>query len=194
MGLFKGLLALSVCRSPPRWRCSCSSASRACGVRWPNRSNNLSRGVAMKRSQLIVVLAAVAAIAAIVVAGRGGGGDKPQGAAARASSSGPAGAVRVTMASSPEKLALVQALAKDFNASGAKVGGRPVFVSAYTANSGDEEAAIARAARGPGGDRPVVWSPASTLWARLLDNETDRGLVATKNPSIVRSPLVLAMW
>jgi Ca-activated chloride channel family protein len=148
----------------------------------------------MKRSQLIVVLAAVAAIAAIVVAGRGGGGDKPQGAAARASSSGPAGAVRVTMASSPEKLALVQALAKDFNASGAKVGGRPVFVSAYTANSGDEEAAIARAARGPGGDRPVVWSPASTLWARLLDNETDRGLVATKNPSIVRSPLVLAMW
>src|SRR4051794_39998519 len=146
----------------------------------------------MKRSQLIIVLAAVAAVAVIGFVGAGGNGND-NGAATHAPL--PSDAVQVTLASSPEKLKLVEQLAKEFNATGARVEGRPVVVSVRSANSGEEEVAIGRAARGEtGGDRPVVWSPASSLWGRLLDHETDRALVPDSNPSIVRSPLVLAMW
>jgi Ca-activated chloride channel homolog len=141
----------------------------------------------MKRSQLIVVLAAVVAVAVIGVVSRDGDDGQP-------ASRGPANAVRVTVASSPEKLALMQAVAREFNASGARVEGRPVVTSVRSAASGDEEVAIARAARGEGGDRPVVWSPASSFWARLLEHDTDRALVPSSSPSIVRTPLVLAMW
>src|SRR5439155_22267535 len=42
--------------------------------------------------------------------------------------------------------------------------------------------------------RPVVWSPASSLWTRLLQHDADAKLLADTNPSIVRSPLVLATW
>ena len=42
--------------------------------------------------------------------------------------------------------------------------------------------------------RPVAWSPASSLWGRLLNFEADREYVADDNPSIVRTPLVIAMW
>ena len=146
----------------------------------------------MKRSQLIVVLAAIAAV--VVIAAGGRGENKKSGAAVRSSPTAPAGSVEVTVASSPEKLKLVEKLAKEFNASGARVGGRPVFVAVSSKNSGEEKDAIAQAARGRGGDRPVVWSPASTLWANHLEYDTDLDLVPDEAPSIVRSPLVLAMW
>ena len=147
----------------------------------------------MKRSQLVVVLAAVVAVALVGVAGQRGGDDgKDNGAAKRGSQ--PANAVQVTVASSPEKAALVARLADEFNATHPSAGGRPVVVSVSKPNSGDEEAAIAKAASGSGGDRPVVWTPASTLWARLLEHDADRDLVPEHNKSIVRTPLVLAMW
>jgi Ca-activated chloride channel homolog len=141
----------------------------------------------MKRSQLIVVLAAAAAVVAVAVAS-GGRGEE------HGATRGPANAVRVTVASSPEKLALLEALVREFNASGARVEGRPVVASVRSAASGEEEVAIARAAGGEGGDGPVVWSPASSFWARLLEHDADRSLVPGSTPSIVRTPLVLAMW
>src|SRR4051794_35234802 len=111
----------------------------------------------MKRGQLIVVVAAIAAVVTIGAIGRGSNdNDKPN---ASRGSSAPAGAVKVTLASSPEKVKLVAAVADAFNRTGATVGGKPVFVDVYSASSGDEETAIAR-----GTDKPVVWSPASTLW------------------------------
>ena len=42
--------------------------------------------------------------------------------------------------------------------------------------------------------KPVAWSPASSLWGRLLNFEADRPLAPEENPSIVRTPLVIAMW
>ena len=41
---------------------------------------------------------------------------------------------------------------------------------------------------------PALWSPASSFWGRLLNYEADQRLVADENPSIVRTPLVIAMW
>ena len=39
-----------------------------------------------------------------------------------------------------------------------------------------------------------MWSPASSLWGRLLNFEADRVLAPEENRSIVRTPLVIAMW
>ena len=40
----------------------------------------------------------------------------------------------------------------------------------------------------------MAWSPASSLWGRLLNFEADQELAPEENPSIVRTPLVIAMW
>ncbi|HYI17956.1 MAG TPA: vWA domain-containing protein, partial [Solirubrobacteraceae bacterium] len=42
--------------------------------------------------------------------------------------------------------------------------------------------------------QPTMWSPASSFWGRLLNYEADRRLVADENPSIARTPVVIAMW
>ena len=42
--------------------------------------------------------------------------------------------------------------------------------------------------------KPALWSPASSFWGGLLNHEADRPLVPDENPSIVRTPLVIAMW
>jgi Ca-activated chloride channel family protein len=150
----------------------------------------------MKKSQLLVLVVAAAAVAliALVTSGKGNSAHGHATPAGPSAAHAPRGAVIVSVASSPEKLALVQQLARSYDATRPTVGGRPVVVTVKTANSGDEATAIARAARGGIGDRPVVWSPASSLWLRLLGHETHRGLVADTNPSIVRTPLVLAVW
>ncbi len=147
----------------------------------------------MKRSQLIVVFAAVVAVAVIAIANRGNG--KDHGSAAQTSSSVPKNAVVVSVASSPEKGDLVKKAAAAYNDTGPTLSGRPVYVKVTTPASGVEETAIANAAGGkPGGDKPVVWTPASSLWGRLLEHDADKALIPARTPSVVRSPLVLAMW
>jgi Ca-activated chloride channel family protein len=147
----------------------------------------------VKRGQAVIVALAAAAVAIMaLVAGSGGGGDdKPASTPTTATSvaRAPAGAVVVTFAYSPEKEALLTPLVRAFNASGAKAGGRPVFVQATSQASGDSERAIAK-----GTSKPVAWSPASSLWGRLLNYEADRAYVGDDNPSLVRTPLVIAIW
>jgi Ca-activated chloride channel family protein len=69
------------------------------------------------------------------------------------------------------------------------VGGKPVFVEAENRSSGDVESKVAR-----GTYQPVAWSPSSSLWGRLLNYEADKPLAPDDAPSIVRTPLVIAMW
>src|SRR4051794_16936257 len=99
----------------------------------------------------------------------------------------PKNAVTLTMVVSPEKETLLKPLVKEFNA--AQTDAKPVFVRLRAENSGDTEAAIAR-----GRERPDVWSPASAFWGRLLNLQADKPYVADENPSIVRTPLVIAVW
>jgi Ca-activated chloride channel homolog len=144
----------------------------------------------VKPGQLLIALvAAVAVVAAIVLSG--GGGDDGDGGGPERTERQPApqDAVRVTFAYSPEKEELLVPLVEEFNASGAVAGGRPVFVEAESRSSGDVQADIAE-----GDYEPVAWSPASSLWGRLLNYEADRPLAPDESPSIVRTPLVFAMW
>jgi Ca-activated chloride channel family protein len=147
----------------------------------------------VKRGQALILALAVAAIAIMaVVAGGGGGSDDATATTPTTSTAvaqAPAGAVVVPFAYSPEKDALLKPLIAAFNASGAQVGGRPVFVEGESVASGDSEHAIAK-----GTAKPVAWSPASSLWGRLLNFEADRAYVGDDNPSLVRTPLVIAMW
>jgi Ca-activated chloride channel family protein len=138
----------------------------------------------MRAGRLAVILIAIGAvaIAAIVSLGGsdGGGG----------SASEPAGdAVRVAFAYSPEKEQLLEPLVRAFNEEQVEVGGRPVFVDAEIVSSGDAQERIGRQQL-----RPVAWSPASSLWGRLLNFQADQEWAPQDNPPLVRTPLVIAMW
>jgi Ca-activated chloride channel family protein len=101
----------------------------------------------------------------------------------------PAGALRVPFVYSPEKAELLAPLVERFNAERHRVAGRPVFVEGRSMSSGEARTRIARREL-----EPVVWSPASSLWGQLLEFEADRPLVPEGAPSLVRSPVVIAMW
>ena len=141
----------------------------------------------MKPDRLVVVLIAVTAVITLIVVG--GGGDNGGNGDEDAETAAPEGAIEVSFAYSPEKEDLLEPLIEDFNASETKVGKAPVFVQGEVVSSGEAEQAIA-----DGKLQPVAWSPASSLWGRLLNYEADQELTAEDAPSIVRTPLVIAMW
>jgi Ca-activated chloride channel family protein len=146
----------------------------------------------VKRGQVLILALAVAAIAlmAALAGGKGdGSGGGGSGTTGSAPEKPPSGSVVVDFPYSPEKEALLTPLVKAFNASGERVAGRRVFVQARSESSGETEAAIVK-----GTAKPTAWSPASSLWGRLLNFQADRPYVTAQNPSLVRSPLVIAMW
>src|SRR5829696_1719598 len=145
----------------------------------------------MKRGQLAILVFAALAVGLIAFAGGGsddGGGDAGGGASTPPPKA-PAGSLRITFPYSPEKKPLLEPLIERFNASETQAAGKAVFVEGVSESSGVTEQRIAQ-----GRDQPVAWSPASSLWGRLLNFEADRLLVPNENPSIVRTPLVVAMW
>ncbi len=143
----------------------------------------------MKKSQLVLIAVAVAAVALIAVFAGGSKDDSGSAGSGSAPASAPQGAAEVTFAYSPEKEQLLKPLVADFNASKVKANGRQVFVTAENVSSGDAQDKIAR-----GTYKPVAWSPSSSMWGRLLNFAADQPWVADDNPSIVRTPLVIAMW
>jgi Ca-activated chloride channel family protein len=148
----------------------------------------------MKRSQITIAVVAVFAIVLVwVITSAGGGGDDGGngngGGGGGNGGTPPAGAVRVPFAYSPEKEVLLKPLIEEFNESEQQVGGKPVFIEGSVVASGEAQQKIADKRL-----RPVAWSPASSLWGRLLNFEADAGYAADENPSIVRTPLVIAMW
>src|SRR5215207_5034636 len=138
----------------------------------------------MKRSQLLLAVVAVVAVAIVAVVSTGGGDDDSSGGANGESPKAPKGAVRVSFAYSPEKEKLLKPLIREFNEQDGKA-----FVEGEVVASGEAETQIA-----DGRLEPVMWSPASSLWGRLLNFDADRPLAPDENPSIVRTPLVIAMW
>ena len=134
----------------------------------------------MKRSQLLILVAAIAGVAVVALLSSGGDDEGGAGGGPQPSP----GAVRVSFAYSPEKEKLLKPLIDRFNSET-----EDVFVEGQVVSSGDAESKIAG-----GRLEPVAWSPASSLWGRLLNFDADRPLAQEDNPSIVRTPLVIAMW
>lgn len=142
----------------------------------------------MKRSQVLIAVVAIVAVA-LVAALSGGDGDDRETSGGGSGPAAPEGSVRVSFAYSPEKEKLLKPLIRRFNSERIEVNGRPVFVEGEVVSSGEAESKLAS-----GELELTAWSPASSLWGRLLNFETDRSLAADENPSIVRTPLVIAMW
>jgi Ca-activated chloride channel family protein len=137
----------------------------------------------MKRGQIAIALLAVVAVVGAFALGGGGGGEADE-TKTTAGGRPSDGGTRISFVYSPEKAPLLEPLIKEFNASGAGV-----TVQGRSESSGDTEAKLAK------GDADVVaWSPASALWGRLLNFEADRSLAPDDAPSLVRTPLVIAMW
>jgi Ca-activated chloride channel family protein len=139
----------------------------------------------MRPSALITVAVAIAAVAiAGVLANRNGSDDKSPDRAAAKEEAAPRGSVELRFVVSPEKETLLKPLVKQFNDER-----NGVFVRLQAQNSGDTENALVR-----GAAKPDVWSPAGSFWGRLANLQADRAYTAEENPSIVRTPLVIAMW
>jgi Ca-activated chloride channel homolog len=135
----------------------------------------------VKRGQIVIAILAAVAVAIVAVVSSGGGGDSPDGPDEQRA---PSGAVRIPFAYSPEKEKLLEPLIREFNEQDGEA-----FVEGEVVSSGEAQTLIAE-----GRLEPVVWSPASSLWGRLLNFDADQPLVPDESPSIVRTPLVIAMW
>jgi Ca-activated chloride channel family protein len=133
------------------------------------------------RARLVVVAIGIVALLIVWAIGVGHrkGASQPVG-----------GVIRVSFVSSPEKESLIKPLVDRFNSTApVRLGQRRIRVDLQIVNSGDAESQIV------GGElRPIAWSPASSLWGRLLNFEAGQSWVPAENPSIVRTPLVIAMW
>lgn len=147
----------------------------------------------MGAGRVLTVLVAVALVVAGLVYGltRGGGGDDAPPATTQATPEEPvpSGATVVDLVISPEKERLLAPLVAQMNAERAvEVDGTPVHTRLTVLASGDAATRIAR-----GDLQPTLWSPASSLWGRLLDFRADADLAPDDSPSLVRTPLVIAM-
>ena len=142
------------------------------------------------RSRLIILGIAVVVVIAAIVATSGGGGDKGGGGSGGGEvKNAPAGALKIDIVYSPEKEKLLVPLIQKFNGEKHEIDGKQLFVEGRIVSSGDAQKQISN-----GRLKPTIWSPSSSFWGRLANLETDSGIVANDNPSIVRTPLVIAMW
>jgi Ca-activated chloride channel homolog len=138
----------------------------------------------------IIALAAVAVVIAFLARGRGddGGGRPATGPSARDTT--PAGArLRVSFVYSPEKAAMLEPLIARYNRERHRASGATVQIAGHNASSGQATDDI-----GAGRLKPALWSPASSLWGRLLNYSADRRYAPDRSPSLVSTPLVIAMW
>jgi Ca-activated chloride channel family protein len=109
------------------------------------------------------------------------------------------GCTPLTVGASPEKQAIMQAIANDYNSSDRKVGDSCFEVSVNALSSGGGEQILARGWDPEAdGTPPDVWSPAASTWVGLLEKDLARqdhpDLVPEGDiESVTTTPLVLAM-
>src|SRR6267378_529787 len=107
--------------------------------------------------------------------------------------------VPLKVAVSNEKSALLVFLADEYEKGRPAVNGRCVDVQVFKVRSGDAEAALARGwdPLSEGSPEPDVWSPAAITWVTLLEFHRQASGLSTnvppERPSIIQSPLVIAM-
>lgn len=125
-----------------------------------------------------IVIAAAAVVVLVAAAGRGGPdsrAEEPE--------------LELRYLYSPDAERLLVPLIDRFNSQSHRSGGREIRIAGVTLTSGEAEAALA-ARR----DRAALWTPASSLWGRLLNHGVSAEWAPPENPSLVSSPQVIAMW
>ncbi|MFC0862835.1 extracellular solute-binding protein [Sphaerimonospora cavernae] len=153
-----------------------------------------------RRRSLAPFIVAVIIAGALIVGlkmffGGGGAGGDGDDKAAKSRACGDGG-VTLTIAASSEKAELLGKMAKGY--SGRKVDGHCVDVVVNSKASGEAMQSLARGwDKRVDGPKPDVWTPASAGWITLLQRRVEgddrAGLVSSENPTIAKSPLVIAM-
>ncbi len=112
-----------------------------------------------------------------------------------ACASGSTGPVNLTFSYSTEKQSWIEAAVKRFNQQQSSCGS-PITVKTIPAGSGQSMQDIVN-----GSIQPDIWSPAGNVWLTLLNQQWQQkhgsqliGTSANENPSLVKSPVVIAMW
>ncbi|MEN3304827.1 MAG: Ca-activated chloride channel [Micromonosporaceae bacterium] len=144
---------------------------------------------------VIVGLVAIVGVYTVLKKGKSTGGGSGQSAVHRP------GCTPLRLAASAEKAALLGQIASGYNGSTRSYGGgKCADVTVVSVASGTAMLALASGwdAQRDGGPAPQVWSPASSAWVALLRqqavvNDKAIALPDGKPPSIVQTPLVLAM-
>jgi Ca-activated chloride channel homolog len=124
--------------------------------------------------------------------GSGGGSGNGSGSATTFS---PGKCTGVEMAVSSEKIAVLTELAKNFNDSKeAKIGKQCVTVHVSKKSSGSAATALINGWSNPDTDgaQPVVWSPAASGWAGIVNQRAGKTLAPEGKPFML-TPLVIAM-
>jgi Ca-activated chloride channel homolog len=138
---------------------------------------------------------AVVLVAAIVAGACSGGDDDSAEPGGDLATADPGDCIVVDMAVSSEKIALLTELAEDFNRSDeAAVGDRCVFVRPRSVASGNAANLIVDGWPNPevNGEPPVIWSPAASGWAAIV-NERAGQILAPAGTPFMLTPLVIAM-
>ncbi len=106
----------------------------------------------------------------------------------------PGDCIVVDMAVSSEKIALLTTLAEEFNESDAKVDGTCIFVRPRSVSSGRAAELIPEGWPSPdvNGEPPVIWSPAASGWAGIVNERAGTTLAPAGTPFML-TPLVIAM-
>jgi Ca-activated chloride channel family protein len=134
-------------------------------------------------------------VAAIVAGACSGGDDDSAEPGGDLATADPGDCIVVDMAVSSEKIALLTELAEDFNSSDeAAVGDRCVFVRPRSVASGNAANLIVDGWPNPevNGEPPVIWSPAASGWAAIV-NERAGQILAPAGTPFMLTPLVIAM-
>ena len=106
----------------------------------------------------------------------------------------PGDCIVVDMAVSSEKIALLTTLAEEFNGSDAEVDGTCIFVRPRSVSSGRAAELIPEGWPSPdvNGEPPVIWSPAASGWAGIVNERAGTTLAPAGTPFML-TPLVIAM-
>jgi len=103
--------------------------------------------------------------------------------------------VTLTMYYGSEKQAWIDDVVKDFNSRNFAACDGPITVKATPLGSGQSMQMILN------GDQPDIWSPAGSVWLTLINQQWQAkqgaSIIATgptDTPSLVTSPVVIAMW
>jgi Ca-activated chloride channel family protein len=104
--------------------------------------------------------------------------------------------VALKMTYGSEKEAWITNVVKDFNSRQITACDGPITVQATATGSGQSMQAILN-----GQDKPDIWSPAGSVWLTMLNAKWQEkngkqliGTGASDSPSLVNSPVVIAMW
>ncbi len=148
-----------------------------------------------RRSALPLVVAAAFGLVLIVVVRLIASGDSVGATGARPDD---ADCVQVSIAASPDKSAVLSQLSDRYDETDPQVDGQCVQTKVTTIASGVAADALVEGWNDSvHGTRPVVWAPASRNWAVLAEaRASDRdqpSIVPADRPSLIQSPLVIAM-